>query len=403
MAGVDRRSVVAMGLGMLVAGCGGSSGGTPTPSPTPAPTPSPTPTPTPTPTTSIATAAAAKGMRFGSTFAWSAAGADAGSFANPNYAALLERECNVLVPENELKWEAIRPSATTYDFTRADAMLAYAESKAMKLRGHTMLWYVAERFPGWLTTYDFGANPRASAEALVRTHIETVARRYGSRINDWDVVNEAVDPATGNIRTNNVLSQAVGGDPSLLDLAFRTARAELPTAELVYNDYMDWGVPRHLDGVLALLQGFRDRNVPVDTLGVQSHIGFYGGGTAQSIVDAQTPRMRAFLDAVTALGYKLKITEMDINDKRRAGTAAQRDADCATMARGWLDLFLSYPQLNEILVWGMTDRYSWLQGFDGPHQDGSRLRPCPYDDNLQVKPLRQAYYDAIVAAAPRPA
>ena len=123
-----RRSSLGLGLGMLVAGCGGG-GGTPTPSatatPRPSPTPTPTPTATPTATGSIATAAAAKNMKFGSTFAWSQPGADAGSFANPAYATLLERDCNILVPENELKWEAIRPSATDFDFTRADAMLAY--------------------------------------------------------------------------------------------------------------------------------------------------------------------------------------------------------------------------------------------------------------------------------------
>ena len=41
-----------------------------------------------------------KGMRFGSCFAWSPPGADRGSFANPEYAALLKRDCGVLVPEN---------------------------------------------------------------------------------------------------------------------------------------------------------------------------------------------------------------------------------------------------------------------------------------------------------------
>ncbi|MBL7471024.1 endo-1,4-beta-xylanase, partial [Escherichia coli] len=56
-----------------------------------------------------------KGMRFGSCFAWSPPGADRGSFANPEYAALLKRDCGVLVPENEFKWQAIRPDAKTFD------------------------------------------------------------------------------------------------------------------------------------------------------------------------------------------------------------------------------------------------------------------------------------------------
>ena len=341
-------------------------------------------------------------MKFGSAFAWSQPGADAGSFANPNYAALLERDCNILVPENELKWEALRPTASTYDFARADAMLAYAKSKNMEMRGHTLLWYVQERFPTWLENYDYGVSPRAEAERLIREHVTQVATHYAADITSWDVVNEAIDGATGGLRQHS-MSAAVGNDPSLLDLAFRTARQVLPNGELVYNDYMDWGSTTHRNGVLNLLQGFRDRNVPVDTLGIQSHIGFYSGGSAQSIVDAQRPAMEAWLDQVVTLGYRLKITEMDINDRNRAGTIAQRDADGATLAKGWLDMLMAYPQLDEVLFWGMSDKYSWLQGFAGPRPDGTPIRAAPYDDLFQPKPLRDTYMQAFQNTTVRPA
>jgi endo-1,4-beta-xylanase len=57
-------------------------------------------------------------MRFGSCIAASGGG----SFINPRYGELIERECGLIVPENELKWQANRPTATTFDFTRADAI-----------------------------------------------------------------------------------------------------------------------------------------------------------------------------------------------------------------------------------------------------------------------------------------
>src|SRR4051794_19865294 len=144
MTGISRRESLIMAAGMVLSACAGggssaASGATPTPAPGPTPTPTPTPGPTPTPTISLNTTAAAKGMRFGSAFAWSAPGADAGSFANPSYAALLEADCGVLVPENELKWQAIRPSANSFDFTRFDAMLTWAESKGLAVRGHNLL------------------------------------------------------------------------------------------------------------------------------------------------------------------------------------------------------------------------------------------------------------------------
>ncbi|MGV3554184.1 MAG: endo-1,4-beta-xylanase [Croceibacterium sp.] len=401
--GYTRRSSLAVGLGMLATACGGgSSGGSPSPAPTPAPAPTTTPTPAPTPAGSIAAAAAAKNMKFGSAFNWDAPGADAGSFNNPNYATLLERDCNILVPENELKWEGLRPTSSTFNYTQADQMVAYARSKGMEIRGHTLLWYVEERFPTWLENYDYGVSPRAEAERLIREHVTQVASHFAADITSWDVINEAIDNGTGNLRQHS-MSAAVGGDASLLDLAFETARDVLPGAELVYNDFMDWGSTAHRNGVLNLLRGFRDRNVPVDTLGIQSHIGFYSAGTAQSIVDAQRPAMEAWLDEIVALGYRLKITEMDINDRNRAGTLAQRDADGAILAKGWLDMLMAYPQLDEVLVWGMCDKYSWLQGFAGPRPDGTPIRAAPYDDLFQPKPLRTAYMEAFQNTSARPA
>jgi endo-1,4-beta-xylanase len=415
-----RRDSLVLGVGMAVTACGGGGGGssgtvpvtsapptpTPSPSPTSSPTPSPSPSPSPTstPPTGLAALAVAKGLRFGSTFAWSSPGADAGSFANPSYAALLERDATVVVPENELKWASLRPNATTFDFARADAMLAYAETHGMAMRGHNLLWYDGQYDPAWLGSYDFGSNPRASAQDLVRTHVQTVVRHYGTRIQSWDVVNEVINPQTGAFRTNT-LSRQVGGDTSLLDLAFVNARQELPNAELVYNDYMDAGTPNHRQGVLTLLRGFKDRGIPVDTLGIQSHLGFYSADpldAVQNVINYNVTNMQPFLDEVVAMGYKLKVTELDVNDARRGGTAEQRDAASAAFVRGWLDLMLSYPQLNEVLVWGMSDRYSWLQNSAfGVRADGLPKRPDPYDANFAAKPMRQAIADAFTAAVQR--
>ncbi len=400
-----REHLALLAAGTLTA-CGGGSGGSsagpitlpsPTPTATPTTTPTPAPTPTATPAASVHAVAAAKGRRFGSAVAWSSAGADAGSFANPNYAAMLERDCGVLVAENELKWEAIRPSATAYNFSRFDEMLAYAESKSMLMRGHTLFWYVEDRFPNWARGYSATAVP--SVTDLVRGHVETVIRRYGNRVYSWDVVNEAIDPATGQLRSNS-FSRLAGEDTSLIDLAFRTARAEAPNAQLVYNDYMDWGggdAPRHRAGVLDLLRGFRARNVPVDALGIQGHIGFYSGQTATQVVDSRRADWIAFLDAVVALGYDLVITELDVNDSGRNGSIAVRDQDTATLVKGYLDIALSYRQCRDVLAWGMSDRYSWLQSF-APRSDGTPQRPCPYDRDFVAKPMRQAIIDAFEAS-----
>ena len=42
---------------------------------------------------------------------------------------------------------------------------------------------------------------------------------------------------------------------------------------------------------------------------------------------------------------------------------AVRDQMVADYGKAYLDLMLSYPQLRDVLCWGMCDRYSWLNGF----------------------------------------
>jgi len=333
--------------------------------------------------------ATAKGMRFGSAIA---AGGGASS-SNPRYAAVIERECGLLVPENELKWQSIRPTAETFAFDRADAIFDYAASKGIAMRGHTLLWHRSKWMPRWMETHDFGAKPATAAAAMLTSHVETVLARYKGRMTSVDVVNETVMPEDGAL-AQTALSAAIGGTETLVDLAFRTARAAAPGMQLVYNDYMSWepGNEKHRSGVLKLLEGFRKRGTPVDALGVQSHL--VAGNKPQE------REWRAFIDAVTAMKYDLLITEFDVRDTKLPADIAARDREIAATTRAYLDMMFSYPQLRDVLAWGMADPYSWLQGFE-PRTDGQATRGCPYDADFKAKPIREAIAAAFAATASR--
>lgn len=341
-----------------------------------------------------------KGMRFGSAVAWSPPGADAGSFANPAYARLLRADCGVLVAENELKWQSVRPGPESFDFSRFDAILGWADAGHLPMRGHNLLWHRTKWLPKWLNEHDFGANPKREAERLLTTHIQTVLRRYRGRISSYDVVNETVNDQNGTLE-QTALSKAYGSVEGLVDLAFHTARAEAPHAQLVYNDYMSWepGMEAHCAGVLRLLEGMKKRGVPVDALGVQSHIITQGAAGAGGIL-AMQKRWRHFLDEVVGLGLMLLVTEFDVRDNHLPAAIAPRDQGVADYARAYLDVMFSYRQLRDVLAWGMSDRYSWIEGFE-PRPDGSHRRPCPYDDRFAAKPLRVAIADAFAHAPKR--
>src|SRR5579875_2780152 len=90
--------------------------------------------PVSTPQPSLNQIAASKGMRFGS----ATAAVGGGSIQNPDYAAILVGECGLLVPENEMKMYAVRPTPDRFDFARADAIMAFADQHGLAVRGHNL-------------------------------------------------------------------------------------------------------------------------------------------------------------------------------------------------------------------------------------------------------------------------
>ncbi len=350
---------------------------------------------------SLKEAAKKKGLRFGT-----AISAGRNQFGDPAYRALVERECGIIVAENEMKWQALEPRRNAPNFAPADAMLAWATDKGIAMRGHNLFWQAEKWLPAWVAKEDFGARPAQGAERLMRKHVKTVCEHFGKRIGSWDVVNEAVDPADGKLR-QNALTRALSsssGAIEQIDLAFRLAHEYAPHAQLVYNDYMrgDTGSSKHRAGVLAMLAELKKRGTPIHALGLQSHIGSWDESADRGKADLL--EWRKFLDQVSGMGYDLLITEFDVNDRRLPADIAKRDAGVAAAARDYLDLTLSYPRLSDFLLWGMADNISWLQTWDeAPRTDKLPMRPLPYDAELRAKPLRQAILESIRAMPARQA
>ena len=393
---MSRRSALAGIAALPLASCmGGASQVLAPSSPSPA-----APAANAFPKPSLDTIARSGGRRFGSAVASVAGRTDAGSIENPRYAALINAECGMVVPENEMKWQAVRPDAETYDFARMDAIAAFAQANGLDLRGHTLLWHRPQWFPEWLNNYDYGARPAAEAERLLTDHIRTVTRRYKGQITSYDVVNEAIDHDR-NAPIETSLSRAMGSPEAVLDLAFQTAREELPEGQLVYNDYMSWEPDHraHCDDVLRLLEGFRQRGTPVDALGIQSHIEMFSIDPATGVGPYAEREWRRFLDEVTGMGYRLLITEFDVKDKALPGAIGPRDAKIADFARRYMDLMMEYDaHLDDVLAWGMVDKFNWLQYFDpAERDDGLEVRGTPYSSDYEPKPLRAALARSLAA------
>src|SRR5690606_13510699 len=277
------------------------------------------------------------------------------------YSALLAREFNLLTPGNELKFGPLRPTPTTFQFTRADQILDFAEAHDMAIRGHTLVWH--QQLPGWLEN---GNWTRESLIDALRAHIQTVVGRYKGRIAAWDVVNEPIAD-DGSMR-ESVWLDVIG--PDYIDLAFRWAHEADPDARLFLNDYNTEGLGTKSDAIYALAQRLRGDGVPIHGVGLQMHV---STEFAPSVSD-----VAANIARLGQLGLEVHITEMDVRIPLPASSAEL--AQQADLYQSMLEVCLEAWNCTSFVIWGFTDRYSWVpQTFEGY---GAAL---PFDSDYEPK------------------
>ena len=155
----------------------------------------------------------------------------------------------------------------------------------------------------------------------------------------------------------------------------------------------------HRAGVLRFLERLKTRGVPVDGLGIQSHSNYE---MPDEFTRDKQRNWIAFCDEVIGMGLELYITEFDVNDTRLKPDIAYRDQLIASYTRDYFGMMLAYPQLKEVLVWGMVDDQNWLQTFL-PRADNVLKRPTVYDKNYRAKAMRTSLADAFRGAAHRQA
>lgn len=298
------------------------------------------------------------------------------------YRKLLQEQVGIVVGESEFKFGPLRPTPTTFFFDNADYLTAFAEANGMKLRGHNFVWH--RQLPGWFEGYVTQAN----AKQVLVEHIERVGGRYAGKMQSWDVVNEAIqvsDGLKGGFR-DSPWQKVLGGTgavPEYIDVAFRTARRVDPRALLVYNDYgiegEDEGSAKKREAVLGLLRAMQKEGIPVDGLGVQSHLNaankdgsatVYGKGLMTMIAEARK------------MGLKVLVTEMDVNDRHLGTAIGPRDAAVAKVYGSYLGMVLHDPAVVAVLTWGITDKYTWLDHEDA-RADGLPERCLPFDAEMR--------------------
>ena len=282
----------------------------------------------------------------------------AGHLGDTTYVNTWLSEFNGVTTENEMKWDATEPSRNTFSYGNADRIVSQARSRGMTVRGHTLAWHAQQ--PGWAQGLS-GSDLRSA----MTNHITQVATHFRGQIYAWDVVNEAFADGNGGGRRDSNL-QRTGND--WIEVAFRTARSADPNAKLCYNDYNTDGINAKSTGIYNMVADFRNRGVPIDCVGFQSHL------SSGSNLSSYQANLQRFAD----LGVDVQITELDVGGSGSGQANVYRQVTQACMA---------ISRCTGITVWGVTDKYSWR----------ASDTPLLFDGNFGRKQAYTAVLDALNA------
>lgn len=338
---------------------------------------------------SLATAAASQGRFFGS----------AVRINELNYERNLRqailRQCSYLVPEFEMNWNQIEPAYGQLSFDTMDDLTNFAIRNDKKVRGHTLLWHLS--VPDWAADM----LRRDRNWDLIARYFGSVMPRYGDVIQQWEVVNEAIDTGhrTDGLR-ENVFLEVFG--PDYIRHAFAQARTFAPQAELIINEYgLEYDLPEERDRrylFLKLLERLRRAEAPLDAVGLQAHLDLSKGFISPSAIGR-------FLQDVSGLGLFVIITELDVKEADYIAPADKRDRLVADEVRRYLDVVLSYRAVKGVTTWGLSDLHSWLEvtpddyaRFPGAWANGGSPglnRGLPLDSSMRPTPMYYAIRDAL--------
>jgi endo-1,4-beta-xylanase len=320
---------------------------------------------------------------------------------NPKLAALVAKQFDCITLEYDFMPGHMVDDDGKFTFEPGDGVVAFAEAHHLPVFGHMLVWHYVTR--KWLFEDRSGKPlPREKALANLKRYIDAVMGRYKGRITAWNVVNEAVSDKEGEFLKDTPALRAIGDD--YVEKAFGFAHAADPKAELYYNDY-NIEQPAKLEKTIRLVRSLQAGGVRIDAVGIQGH---------WLIDQPPTDMIGKGIDALSATGVKVMITELDVDplprhaggattavgkngaDPYRHGLPPEVQEKLAQRYGEIVTEIVRHPAVTMITFWGTHDGRSWLNDFP---IKGRTNHPLLFDRDYKPKPAFDAVIKAMKAAS----
>jgi endo-1,4-beta-xylanase len=246
-------------------------------------------------------------------------------------------------------WGGYEPTRGETQEKRLLGMADWCARHQIPAKGHPLAWH--EVFPHW--GHDC---PDDEVLGRLEKRVHEIVSRFRGKVDIWDVVNEA----TVSHHFDNAIGRwiAAQGAAACVAQVLRWAREANPSARLLYNEF---NIAPEFE---ALVADLLDRNVPLDAIGIQSHM---HKGTWPLEKAWQT------CETYARFGLPLHWTELTVlsgalkaeNDNdwhfRHSdwhSTAEGEDAQ-AEYGAALYTLLFSHPAVEAITWWDFSDHGSW--------------------------------------------
>lgn len=347
-----------------------------------------------------------------------------GILSNENKMQLVKKHYNSVTAGNEMKPDYIirgieDNGSLKLDFTIPDEFLQYfwdynegkEEKDKIHVRGHVLCWY--SQTPEIFFKDKNGAflDKDAMNERLkeyIQKVIKHVEDNYPGLVYCWDVVNEAIIPADGEVgglrvhyndgKQETFYHQIYGSSNEYIINAFKYAseyyREEYPEkkVKLFYNDYGETD-PEKVKCISELAEAIKAGGGRIDGIGMQSHHSM------------ETPSAKELYEAIMEYGKhvdEVQITELDmLASKSYDGSDAQKEAELVKQAyryKEFIDVILKAKDngtnITALVFWGVADDDSWLVSPE--FSDNRHNMPLLFDENLKAKPAYWGIVDSSI-------
>ncbi|CAL5377496.1 unnamed protein product [Camellia sinensis] len=238
---------------------------------------------------------------------------------NTGYQNWFRSRFRVTTFENEMKWYSTEFSRGREDYSVPDAMLRFASTNNIRVRGHNVFWDDPRFQPQWVKS--LSSNDLLFA---VNKRVNSIVPRYAGKVIAWDVENE-------NLHFRFFESKL---GPNASAMFFNDVHRLDPGAMLFLNDY---NTIEQSGDVASSPASYLQKFLQIRSGGYRGPMAI---GLESHFSTPNIPYMRAAIDKLGATGLPIWLTEVDIQGPNQATFLDQ------VLREGY-----SHPRVNGIIIW----------------------------------------------------